>query len=55
MYLIQIKHTQIKIPLCSFWTVQFHDSQKYALLYSCSEWRSEYVDKRTSEPVDIES
>ncbi len=22
MYLIQIKHAQIKIPLCSFWTVQ---------------------------------
>jgi hypothetical protein len=22
MYLIQIKHTQIKIPLCSFWTVR---------------------------------
>ncbi len=24
MYLIQIKHAQIKIPLCSFWTVYMH-------------------------------
>jgi hypothetical protein len=29
MYLIQIKHTQIKIPLCSFWTVCRPTSNRY--------------------------